>query len=194
MPSKTQLKVFIYTMENVGHVNACLGIGQSLRKRGHQVIFLVEKVWQGKLDHFDFTFEYFADEAKECSNTEKPGQHLSSIMTQVGMIGKGDSATKYKNINKFSDASFDIEKLKHHELVLKERIDKYNPDVFILDHFNLSPFINYSGKPWVRIVSCTPFFFELDFHMIPPAGSGICLAILCTFSNNSLLPRLLDRW
>lgn len=160
-------------MEGVGHVHACLGIGRSLRQRGHKVVFYVEKVWQGKLDNYDFCFEYYADEAKEANrSTEAPGQHLAKVMLDHGMIGKGSSYEKYANINKFALHTFNAEKLKRHEVDLKARIEKHQPDVFIIDHFNLSPFINYSGKPWVRIVSTTPFFFELDFEAIPPAGSG----------------------
>ena len=41
------LKIYIHSLDGAGHLNACIGLGQALAKRGHKVSFLVNVGFKG---------------------------------------------------------------------------------------------------------------------------------------------------
>jgi len=56
MPKK--LKILIVSLDGVGHFNACIGIGQQLKDRGHTVVFAVPDGWKNKLSPQGFIEEW----------------------------------------------------------------------------------------------------------------------------------------
>ncbi len=40
-----KLTVLFAPIEGVGHVNACIGIAEVLKERGHKIVFAVSDLW-----------------------------------------------------------------------------------------------------------------------------------------------------
>src|SRR5699024_11115496 len=52
--SPKPLKIFFYSMDGLGHLNACIGMAQALAKRGHSIHFMLNEVFQGNVRKFGF--------------------------------------------------------------------------------------------------------------------------------------------
>ena len=45
--AKKSLTVLFIALDGYGHINACIGIAQQLARRGHRVVFAIERAWRG---------------------------------------------------------------------------------------------------------------------------------------------------
>ena len=61
-----------------------------------------------------------------------------------------------------------------YEPQIEAAIQREKPDLFILDHFLISPAIQKSGIPWVYLFSANPLGLY-DSEKLPPMGAGRCI-------------------
>ena len=60
-----QLTLLVTPMDGVGHVNATIGIAEVLRDRGHRIVYVIAKTFEGKLKKYGFEEEVLIDEERE---------------------------------------------------------------------------------------------------------------------------------
>ncbi len=42
-----KLTILFSPLDGYGHVNACTGVAEALRDRGHRIVFAIDKSWKG---------------------------------------------------------------------------------------------------------------------------------------------------
>ena len=52
--AKKQIKILVVTLSAHGHINACHGLCEELIKRGHEVTFLLDPSFAGRLTRYGF--------------------------------------------------------------------------------------------------------------------------------------------
>nr|XP_027206194.1 uncharacterized protein LOC113799704 [Dermatophagoides pteronyssinus] len=185
MVNDQRLKIFFIAVDGVGHVNACVGLAQPLKKRGHDVIFLTNDFFAGTYEKYGFK-EIVLKSAKvkeimEKKGNEKSDEHPSKAMSSVwnklrenGTLSGKPSIEKIKNFkpdsgNEIINMMFEGVKDQHPQLI--EIIEKEKPDLFIMDQIVLPPCILYGKIPWAFLCSpCPRMLYETPD--LPPLTSG----------------------
>ncbi|XP_046909104.2 uncharacterized protein LOC124490619 [Dermatophagoides farinae] len=171
---KNQTKRILVTPINaVGHVNACTGVALPLLRRGHRVAFFVETPYSGKLKSYgfeEFLFEPFKEPGENVEEFKNPGEQMAKKLLKIGMLGTNDPRIQLAKIDEKKMMSED--KRKYEDEQLRTVIEKFQPDLFIVDNIMLEPAIYYSTKPWIRVISVVPLLHLHDIHELPPAWSG----------------------
>ena len=165
------LTILVVSMEGVGHVNACIGLAERLRDRGHKIVFTVDKTYEGKLVRYGFIEEKIFDPNE--GKFKNPGEGAANHLLESGILSGMSSLEKMELMTTRQSFLLDmIDKVKLNEPNLKAIIEKHKPDVYIIDHFVGPPSLIYSDKPWVFLFSGNPLFV-LDDERTPPGGSGM---------------------
>ena len=166
--TKMLSKMFV-TIDAVGHVNACIGLAERLRDRGHKITFVVPKNWKGKLVNYGFVEEIVEDPKSQ--EFKDPGDMAVNFLLSSGILSGASSLEKMKKLTDLDFFSQVVESTINMEPSLKAVIDRQKPDLFIIDHFVGSPSIIYSDKPWVYLSSGNPLFV-IEHEKTPPGTSG----------------------
>jgi len=164
------LTILFVSVEGVGHVNACIGLAECLRDRGHKIVFTVDKTFEGKLIRYGFIEEKIIDPNE--GKFKNPGDEIAKHLLESGILSGMSSLEKIELMSKQTFFVDMIEKVKINEPNLKAIIEKHKPDVYIIDHFIGSPTLIYSDKPWIFLFSGNPLFV-LDDERTPPGASGM---------------------
>lgn len=168
-----KLKVMVYSMDGVGHINACIGIAQTLQSRGHEIIFLTTDMFKGQFGKFGFT-ERLLPMAKQDKPIEgNPMKLMAERVKESGILSDLPPLDKIKS---FKDSPFLGETIKQviaQEPVIAEILKQDKPDLIIVDHFILAPSISFGKIPWVLLFSGNPCFFFSNSSEIPPPMSGM---------------------
>ena len=69
-------------VEGVGHVNACIGLAEPLRDRGHKIIFVVDNAFKGQLIKYGFIEEIMSEPEKDLTVSQKPGEEPAKEFSQ----------------------------------------------------------------------------------------------------------------
>jgi hypothetical protein len=164
------LTILFVPVEGVGHVNACIGLAECLRDRGHKIVFIVDKTFEGKLVRYGFIEEKIIDPNEE--KFKNPGEEMANRLMESGIFSGMSSLEKIELMSTQIFSVEIVEKIKLKEPMLKAIIEKHKPDVYIIDHIVGLPTLIYSDKPWVFLFSANPLFV-LDDERTPPGGSGM---------------------
>lgn len=172
--NKKSLKILCIPVNGTGHINACQGLCEELRDRNHEVVFLLDPDFKGRLTKYGFKevllpapekatsgdgklfWESFVEQNAQLF-AEPPLQQLSNLLPII-----------FKTMFEMQNAS---------EVTIKEVIANLNPDIIILDSYvSLPPVVNSSdGIPWVWLFSASPQAMLLDAKL-PPFYTGLPLA------------------
>ena len=158
-------------MEGVGHVNATIGVAEALKDRGHRLVYVITKPYEGKLVKYGFEEEVL--ENKEIEN-KKPGEQAGLRMKELGIMSGISSIEKMRIMAttvQFNGFERMLDQRKFEDKQIKEVVEKINPDVIIMDDFIGLPSVVYSRKPWVFLGSANPVFY-IGGDQLPPAASG----------------------
>jgi UDP:flavonoid glycosyltransferase YjiC (YdhE family) len=66
-------------------MNACIGIAQVLRDRGHTIVFAMIHIWRQKLKIYNFQQEII--EIEDIKTNEDPAKHWSEVVERSGLMG-----------------------------------------------------------------------------------------------------------
>jgi len=66
--------ILFSTIDGVGHLNACIGIGEVLRDRGHTVVFTTPIRWKGQLEALGFQEAVYHTSSEESREENKAGE------------------------------------------------------------------------------------------------------------------------
>ena len=168
-------RILFVPVNGVGHVNACIGIAKPMIRRGHRIAFFVEKTYKGKIKKLGFEEYYyepsfFADK-KDIKNIKNPGESAAQWLVAKCIIGNTDIIKQLEKLTEIDDSLNDkrLEDLER----LKEVIELFKPDLFIVDNITLEPVIDCSDKPWIKIMSVAPLIYLHNFDHLPPAWTGL---------------------
>ena len=172
-----RLTIVVSAIQAVGHVNACIGALAELRARGHRIIFVLTKIYEGKAAKYGYEEHIFQMDMNEKDQHQpeteldkpmlNPGQVLAQIFLDNRIIGPYSVIEKFQNLAKIRPAFF--KKYEIYDLELKKVIDLYKPDLFYIDG-ELLPSVHYSNIPWINNNSCQPLMYRFDTDLQPGGG------------------------
>jgi len=151
-----------------GPTNNCIGIGNILKARGHQVVFVVEESFAGTLEARGF---------EEAHMRLQPPREVEEVPGQFWKDFIRDTAPEFRKptieqIETFLKPTWQalIDGAMFVDDRLAEIFDELGPDAIVEDNVVAFAAIPTSGWPWVRITSCNPL--ELKDPGVPPVFSG----------------------
>ena len=164
-----RLTVLFMPESAYGPTNNCIGIGDVLRRRGHQVVFAAEASWAGKLAPLGFT-EDLVQLSEPPEGEQDAGQFWKDfIASTAGEFRKPPIEQLDTWIRPVWEELIAGARYSHDQLT--EIIARNAPDVIVEDNVVAFPALTTAGKPFVRIVSCNPL--EITDPGLPPAFSGL---------------------
>src|SRR3954465_8273093 len=152
----------------VGPTNNCVGIGDGLRKRGHDVVFIIEESFAGNLEAKGFE-ERLMRLGPPPAEPEGRGQFWKAYSRDPAPVFRKPTIEQLEG---FIAPTFEalVDGARYVDGRLTEIIDDLEPDVIVEDNVVAFPALPASGRPWVRITSCNPA--ELKDPAVPPPFSG----------------------
>jgi hypothetical protein len=169
MPER--LTILFAPLDAVGHVNACIGIAEVLRDRGHRIVFAISDNWRQKLKIYGFEEELI--ELSDKVTVEDPAKFWAERCLKDGMFGPSSPLEKLKSLagDGFNEM---INRYQTSDPIMKEIVCRIKPDIILIDGFLWMPSLMSSGISWVYIISCNPLFIDkvMDDKILPPSNSG----------------------
>jgi UDP:flavonoid glycosyltransferase YjiC (YdhE family) len=145
-----------------------VGIAQAVVARGHRAVFLSDP-------GFVSVYEGYGFEAHPVAlSAPMPAEELAKFWENFinGHIPNFRKAPIDQIDNYVRDCwEAIVDSAKWAQKDLPAILDKLRPDVICVDNVILFPAIKQSGKPWVRIISCSEN--EIEDPAIPPHLSGM---------------------
>lgn len=170
--SKSKLTILVISFSTVGPVNACVGATRELMQRGHQVVFLIEPSFAGKLKPQGFR-EIVRQNYRKDVIENNPGEAFAKYMFEIGIIGPSSPLEKLKIfVDKFVEHSDINESMRNLNVDVSNAIQQCRPDVILVDMLCLVPAIYYSAIPWIQCCSTNPCARLFD-DTLPPGASGM---------------------
>ncbi len=151
-----------------GPTNNCVGIGDVLRRRGHRVVFVVEKSFAGTLEEKGFE-EAAMLLGPPPEQEEEPGQFWKDFIRETAPVFRKPTIEQLAGFIQPTWQAL-VDGAKYVEPRLRELLDELRPDVVVEDNVVGFAALPAYGIPWVRIVSCNPC--ELKDAAMPPTFSG----------------------
>jgi MGT family glycosyltransferase len=151
-----------------GPTNNCVGIGDVLRRRGHDVVFIVEESFAGNLEAKGFE-ERLMRLGPPPEEPEIPGQFWKDYIRDTAPVFRKPTIEQLEG---FIAPTFEalVDGARYVDNRLRDIIGDLEPDVIVEDNVVSFPALPASGRPWVRICSCNPA--ELKDPAVPPPFSG----------------------
>ncbi len=169
MPER--LTILFAPLDGVGHVNACIGIAEVLRDRGHRIVFAMCDNWREKLKIYGFEEEII--ELSKKVTVEDSAKFWSEYIHMAGIFGPLSPLEKIKSMagDGFKEV---IDRNKTSDPMMKEIVCRIKPDIILIDSFFCMPSLINSGIPWVWSISCNPLVIDgaIDDKRLPPSASG----------------------
>jgi MGT family glycosyltransferase len=160
---------FLFMPESAhGPTNNCIGIGKRLERRGHRVVFAAEASWKGRLEPLGFE-EDLVDLAPPADGEQDAGQFWTDFVTETAPEFRKPTIEQLDTFIRPVWASL-IDGARYCEPLLREILDRANPDVIVEDNVSAFPALLTHGAAWVRIMSCNPL--EMKDPDLPPPFSG----------------------
>src|SRR5690606_7546298 len=167
-PARSGAKtVVLFPEAAFGPALNCVGIAQQLKRMGHNPVFVCDKGFKGTFEKYGFE-ENLVDMSGGMSDEEiakfwanfiaghLPNFHLSPFeQIPIYVVPVWEAIVESAIIA---------------EDGLTARLDRIKPDVTCVDNVILFPAIKRTGRPWVRIISCSEN--EVPDPDIPPHLSG----------------------
>lgn len=169
----SKLDVFFYSMDALGHVNACLGLAQELANRGNTITFLTSPAFEGHFKKFNFNEIPLTKESKDENKDDDPLKTFAAHLLTTGLLSNKTSLEKnvIMSTTEEKTQNENVEEVYQFDFQIKKAIDEHKPDVIIMEHFHLAPSVIKSGIPWIRLFSFNPLSLY-NSNDLPPFKSG----------------------
>ena len=156
-----KLTILFTSVSAVGHVNACVGVAETLQSRGHRIIFAVDQSFKGLFNRKGFQEELIEKQMTE-QEAHDPSGYLIKQLKEDGVFDDGNVKEKMQRfIKSIKPISSDENE------ILDKIIKRTKPDVIVND-FMFAPSIIDSGIPWVSLVSTQILTVIYDPRTPPP--------------------------
>ncbi|CAG2110801.1 unnamed protein product, partial [Medioppia subpectinata] len=159
-----KLTILFTPLDGWGHINACHGLAEELKSRGHRVVFAIDKAFKSKLIAYGFE-EYLHGLNTDGEVTEYwplfMEQNCHYLKEKPIVMVEKFLVTALTKM--FADN-------KEREQQYEHIIHKVKPDLIVTDNYICMPTITNAGIPWVWLFSAA-LHQALDDNRIPPAWS-----------------------
>jgi MGT family glycosyltransferase len=151
-----------------GPTNNCIGMGHSLRRRGHRVVFVVEESFAGTLEEKGFE-ERLMRLSPPADEEEVPGQFWKDFIRDTGPVFRKPTIEQLEG---FIHPTWEalVDGARYVDERLGEIFEEVCPDVIVEDNVVGFAAVVTARCPWVRVMSCNPL--ELPDPDLPPVFSG----------------------
>jgi UDP:flavonoid glycosyltransferase YjiC (YdhE family) len=163
-------------LDGVGHVNACLGIAEQLRDRGHRVVFATPMSWKGKLEQQGFIEELYHVSDEELNPSQSGAAWWESIMAKMRPAVSGPSIEIHEKIQ-IPIWNETLNQIKYSDRRLREIVSNVKPDAIVVDYMLHIPALMDQGKlrkliekpRFIFIILYFPQFHQafLGFYRLP---------------------------
>ena len=159
--------VVLYPEAAFGPALNCVGIAQRLRAKGHNPVFVCDRGFRGVFEKYGFE-ENLVDMSGGLSDEEVAKFWANFIAGHLPhfRLSPIDQLPAY--VIPVWEAIVDSAIISHEGL--SAHLERIKPDVVCVDNVILFPSIKKTGKPWIRIISCSEN--EIPDPNIPPHLSG----------------------
>jgi len=127
-----------------GHFNACIGIAQQLRDRGHTVVFAAPMSWKGKLQCQGFVEELF-HVSPAAINEDTGSLKWGELLAKAAHVMSMPSIDCHENLQVHFKKEM-IKRIKYADARLREILSKVKPDVVVLDQNYYIPALMDQGN------------------------------------------------
>ena len=160
-------KIALIPLDAFGHVNACLGMAEVLRKMGHNCVFIVNQTWTDLISKLDFEYQVYIEEHKGT----KSNSFWNDFMIELGPTLK---LSPFEKIRAFEVPGWTplVNDVIQMNTKVRQILEMIKPDAIITDTFVCIPAVVCAGIPWINLISCNPLFYWTD-DRLPPGGSGL---------------------
>ena len=167
MPPKRQTVLFT-PLDGWGHINACQGLAEAVRDRGHRVVFAIDIAFEGKLKKFGFEEELHS--MPRDSNVDPNINFWADFIVKHKKVFL---LSPIEIVAKFELFAFDqmYDSLRKRDKQYADIISRVEPDIIVIDSYIGSPTLTNSGIPWVWLYSAAPQLCLLNEN-VPPGWSG----------------------
>ncbi|NP_001310084.1 UDP-glucuronosyltransferase 1-2-like [Tetranychus urticae] len=163
------LKILFTALFGPGHLNACLGIGSLLRKRGHQIYFAHFPRHRATIEKHGFLFISLLDYAE-------PEFPIVDMLPDIGIIAKFafERMHKLTPLELFRHASGKhtfagmVNGSKGENYAMMKIVKEYKPDVCLADYLFNMPWMFTVDCPVIPVKSVNP----IELYNGPPALTG----------------------
>lgn len=164
--------ILVCSISAVGHTNACVGATRPFLKRGHRVVLLLEEPYRGKFSPLGFEECIYR---KAGGGGQPDGRSQSELWEKAvfdyGLMGPETPEERLVNLRRFYATPLYQNEFAQFNEAIHAALEMYKPDLIWLDSVTTPPAVYYSEIKWVKNVSVTPLFFEID-EDLPPGGTG----------------------
>lgn len=162
--------IVVVAFNAVGHVNGCAGAARILLDKGHRVIFLLEKSFQGTLESIGF--EEIIYELPDPYRNKQPGQLFAQNLIEFNILANHSIEQRLDIIFNYLFKS-DLIKPFYQAVnqCLNKLMQEIQIDLFINDDALIHPAIFYSKIPVIKCITGQPSINAMD-HALPPPYTG----------------------
>jgi len=159
--------VVLYPEAAFGPALNCVGIAQQLRMQGHNPVFVCDRGFKGVFEKYGFE-ENLVDMSGGLSDEEVAKFWVNFIAGHLPHFRLSPIKQLAAYVIPVWEAIVDSAIISHEGLTA--HLARIKPDVVCVDNVILFPSIKTTGKPWIRIISCSEN--EIPDPNIPPHLSG----------------------
>jgi MGT family glycosyltransferase len=160
-------RIILYPEAAFGPALNCVGIAQQLRKMGHDPIFVCDKGFKGVFEGYGFE-EHLVDMSGGMPDEEAArfwADFIAGHLPHFHLSPLEQVATYVVPVWEMI-----VDTAVNSHAMLTKHLNSLKPDVVCVDNVILFPAIKTTGKPWIRIISCSEN--EVPDPDIPPHLSG----------------------
>ena len=178
--AEKKLKLMLHAMEGTGHLNACIGFGQILQQRGHEIVFAINETLVSKVESFGFRalplkqVDENAEKKNDFKLSDNPAKDFAQKLKDSGLFSNKTPIEKMQAFKDEDENGF-MNGLKKLCIAFNPQIQKFledeKPDGWIHDHFLIPPAVFQSKIPWMVLCSAAPLMLYKSDEL-PPQGSG----------------------
>ena len=159
--------IVLYPEAAFGPALNCVGIAQRLRAQGHNPVFVCDRGFKGVFEKYGFE-ENLVDMSGGLSDEEVAKFWANFIAGHLPHFRLSPIRQLATYVIPVWEAIVDSAIISHEGLT--RHLARIKPDVVCVDNVILFPAIKATGKPWIRIISCSEN--EISDPDIPPHLSG----------------------
>ncbi|XP_046916001.2 NDP-glycosyltransferase YjiC [Dermatophagoides farinae] len=169
---RPRYRILAIVMNAVGHINACQGLCDKLRDHGHDVVFLIDEEFAGRLKPFGFEECHYRMPKPTIEN--ESGEKIEFWQWFLSHNAKLYSLSPVEQMEQLNPTVFRtmFDQQRSVEDIYRKSIEDIRPDLIISDCYISCPAIIMSGIPWIWLFSAAPQAMIMD-PRLPPFYSGL---------------------